>query len=104
MIKVYTSDDRVLVHHLKNILEAEGIECLVKNDQIHTLAGEVPAVECWPEVWVVQDDLAGRAESLIREHTKETAATGSRWVCAKCGEEHEPQFSECWNCGAARGD
>lgn len=102
MIKVYTSDDRVLVHHLKNILEAEGIECRIKNDQIHTLAGEVPAVEIWPEIWVIDENVAARAIQIVNDARMDPPASGNRWTCAGCGEVHEPQFTECWNCGAAR--
>ncbi len=25
------------------------------------------------------------------------------WQCPECGERHEDGFSECWNCGYARG-
>ena len=24
------------------------------------------------------------------------------WTCPKCGEAIEPQFTECWNCGASK--
>jgi hypothetical protein len=29
------------------------------------------------------------------------APTGASWICAKCGEQLEPQFTSCWRCGAA---
>lgn len=104
MIKVYESDDRVLIHHLKNMLETEGIECLVKNDHIHTLAGEVPMVDTWPELWVADDDLADRARQIVERSANQPAPGGPDWVCAQCGETHEPQFSQCWNCGADKPD
>ena len=39
--------------------------------------------------------------ALARQWLDETIASASpAWVCARCGERHEPHFASCWKCGA----
>jgi hypothetical protein len=61
--------------------------------------GELPPAECQAEVWVLDAGEAQRAERLLREGP---AACGPPWTCADCGEPMEPQFTQCWRCGATR--
>ena len=102
MVRVYTSDDRILIYHLKNMLEAESIMCMVKNDHAMSLAGEVPAIECWPELWVLDEDMQAKAEKFVLANIVSGKNLEPIWVCTQCGEKHEPQFSECWSCGAEK--
>lgn len=89
------------VHHLKNVLEAEGIRCRIKNEVLSRLAGEVPFVDCAMELHLLREEDRPRAESLL-EAWRRGVAAGPPWTCAKCGERLEGQFSACWQCGAAR--
>lgn len=102
MIKVYTSEDRVLIFHLKNILENQGIACALKNDDLSSLAGEVPGAECWPELWLMDEEQQERVSELIGEALSQQGAPGVSWRCAHCHEVHEAQFDVCWKCGAMR--
>ena len=97
MKQVYTSEDRIYIYHLKNILETEGIQCTVKNDNLSSLAGEIPLTAIWPELWVLDPDMEKWAKVLINQSRKEADQSES-WKCENCGEEHSAQFSECWNC------
>jgi hypothetical protein len=54
-----------------------------------------------PSIWVPEEDRA-RARELIERALKETPAPDDDWICAGCGEAIEGQFTECWQCGAAR--
>lgn len=87
------------VHHLKNVLETAGMQCLVKDNSLFTLAGEVPAVECWPELWLLDESMLNRAEALIQDHIARAGTIKAPWQCT-CGEVHGGQFTECWQCGA----
>lgn len=89
------------VAHLRNVLESAGIPCEVRNDRLGGAMGEIPFVECWPELWVDQDRDAKRAETLIRQALSATPA-GQDWHCERCGESIEGQFEQCWFCGAGR--
>ena len=100
MRRVYSSFDLAAVHHAKNVLQAEGIRATVRNEYLSSAMGELPPAECQVELWVLDDEDGARAEALL---LGEPPACGAPWHCARCGEESEPQFTHCWNCGAAAG-
>ena len=99
MRRVFSSFDLVAVHHARNLLQAEGIRAEVRNERLASAMGELPPAECQAEVWVLDAGEAQRAERLLREGPP---ASGPPWTCADCGEPMEPQFTQCWRCGAAR--
>ena len=102
MQRVYTSADIMMVHHLRNVLEDHGIPCLVKNETLGIAAGQLPILECWPELWVVDDGQQPQARELVQEALHAAPAAGPGWTCPGCGEVIEGQFSECWSCGQSR--
>ncbi len=96
MRRVYSSFDLVAVHHARNLLESEGIRAEVRNERLASAMGELPPAECQAEVWVMDEGDAQRAERLLREGRP---VTGPAWNCPACGEQLEPQFTQCWRCG-----
>jgi hypothetical protein len=92
--KVFSSHNAVLVHHSRNLLEAEGIETEVRNEYLSSAMGELPPAECQAQVWIREEDFI-RAEEILRR----PAPPGPDRICAGCGETSGPQFSHCWNCG-----
>jgi hypothetical protein len=103
MKRVLQSEFLAEVTHFKNVLEQHRIPCVVKNEQLSGALGEVPFIECLPELWVVDDDDHARAERLLGELRRETA-TGASWRCRRCKEDNEGQFAVCWNCGRPGSD
>lgn len=101
MKPLLTSLNVLEIHHLKNVLEAEGIRCWVKNEMLSRLAGEIPFTECALELHLVRDDDRPRAEALL-EAWRRPLPAGSPWVCRACGETIEGQFGACWKCGEPR--
>ncbi len=95
MKRVFSSFNLQIVHHAKNVLAAEGIRAVVKNELLSSAMGELPPAECQAEVWVNAAH-AKRAEEILSR--KET---GPDWACA-CGETLGAQFTQCWRCGAYR--
>jgi len=89
------------VHHLKNVLEADGIRCWIKNELLSRLAGEVPFTECALELHLVREDDRPHAEALLAVW-RGPPPPASAWTCAACGEAIEGQFAACWKCGAVR--
>ena len=85
-----------MVHHAKNLLSAEGIRAVVRNEMLSSAMGELPPAECQAELWVDAAD-AARAEAVLLR--KESSEPG--WTCA-CGETLGAQFTQCWRCGAYR--
>jgi len=99
MKRLHSGKDPLMIGHLKNVLATFGIKCVAKNVDLISAAGELPPVECWPELWVVDDEKFGRARSILRKTLAPLHSVKKPWACAGCGETIEGQFSECWNCG-----
>jgi hypothetical protein len=86
--------------HLAGALRAAGIGCEVRNTTLSGALGEIPFLECAPQIWIHNALDEARAHDLIAQLRLPVA--GEPWICGRCGEVLEPQFGECWNCGAAR--
>src|SRR5512137_2966322 len=59
--KVHTADSIIEIAHLRNVLEQAGIACFVRNERLGGAVGEIPFMECWPELWVMRNGDARRA-------------------------------------------
>ena len=104
MIRVYTAQAIAIAGNVKNVLEANGIPCVLRNEFLSAGQGELPPIECWPEVWVAYDSDAERAKQLVAEATETRGPVGEPWRCRHCGEEVDAIFAQCWNCEAERQD
>ena len=99
---IHTAKHPTEAHLVRGLLEADGMRALVKGDQLYGAYGELPVL---PTVWILDDTLAGYAERLVRDFLHGGAARRygqQRWTCGRCAEVLEGQFTDCWNCGAAR--
>lgn len=85
----------------KELLEQEGIPCIIRNEQLFAALGEIPFLECFPELWVVDDEVWPRAKVLL-DNWLENDISKTSWHCSSCGERHEGQFGACWKCGTKR--
>jgi hypothetical protein len=97
--RIYSSFNLAAVHHARNLLEAAGIRAVVRNEYLSSAMGDLPPAECQAELWLLRDLDAERAARILslQEHAEETP-----WDCSACGEQAEPQFTQCWRCGAYR--
>ena len=91
-----------MVGHLKNVLSTFGIQCVSRNLDLSSAAGELPPIDCWPELWVVHDEELTEANAILKKTLAPLESVKKPWRCRGCGEEIEGQFSECWNCGWSR--
>jgi hypothetical protein len=101
-LHAFSHRDRPYALLLRERLSGEGIACLLRNDELSTALGEIPFVECFPELWVVDDEVWPRARLLLEKWQEEGVDVGPDWTCANCGERIEGQFQSCWKCGAER--
>jgi len=95
--RVYSSYNLAAVHHARNVLEAAGIRAVVRNQFLSSAMGELPPAECQPQLWVLDDADAARAEALLFR----AEPPGEPWSC-QCGETLGGQFTQCWKCGSYR--
>lgn len=102
MRQIYTSPNTALVNHLRSILEALGIPCRVRGEFLSAAVGELPPIECWAELWVVDDSRYDDANEVIRRAAAGGDDAGTPWTCDGCGERIEGTFGECWKCGGIR--
>ena len=101
-VKVYSGPVLANVALLKDVLESYGIGCEIRGEYLGGAAGELPPIETWPELWILDESQAEPASELVQEAIEPPKASTSRWTCPQCREEVEGQFSECWNCGTER--
>ena len=106
MRKVYLARHPTEAHFLKGLLASQGIEAEIRGEALFGARGELPVTtETCPSVWVLDDSQLDRALALIAEHDRRerpSDSVGAPWRCPSCGEELEPQFTDCWRCGTAR--
>jgi hypothetical protein len=81
-------------------LRAAGIRCEVRNTTLSGAMGEIPFLECAPQLWVLDELDESRAIDMLQQLRR--PVTGTPWRCTGCGEESEPQFGICWKCGMVR--
>jgi hypothetical protein len=83
---------------VRGLLERAGIQCHTKNEQLAGALGDIPFLECEPELWVLHDEDLDRAQRILAAHNA-PAHTTSQWRCRHCGELIDGQFGACWQCG-----
>lgn len=101
MQRIYSSSNLVLVSQLRQLLADNRIMSFIKNEHLAGGIGELPAFDCWPELWVTESALVDQARTLIEAFSAEaqTAIHQGPWTCPGCGEDIEASFGSCWNCG-----
>lgn len=100
-LHTFTLADRAEAGLLKELLEREGVPCLLRNEQLFAALGEIPFLECSPELWVVDDEIWPRARLLLDNWFKNEEGLAP-WTCRSCAEVLEGQFGACWKCGKER--
>ena len=91
-----------MIGHLKNVMATFGIKCVAKKLDLISAAGELPPIECWPELWVLDDRRYPEARRVLKRTLAPLRPAARPWRCHKCRTDVDGQFSECWNCGGER--
>ncbi len=102
MKKLYSCADGIMTGYLKHILEDHGIACLMKNELLMGGVGELPPIECWPELWVLDDAMFARAQVILEDMVAINTGEAGPWSCPRCGESVDAEFWQCWNCQTSR--
>ena len=71
MKRVFTVPTITEAYLFAGILNNEGVEAVIKNEHVAGLAGEIPFMEAWPEVWVVHDPDLDRAMTILARYQKD---------------------------------
>lgn len=102
MLKLTHAPNPVIGQHWVNVLAAAGIECELHNRYLNGALGEIPADQCAPELWLVDERDEALARRVLATAQSGPAPDVPTWRCQGCGETLEPQFTACWRCGALR--
>jgi hypothetical protein len=100
MKRVYRAATLLQVAHARNVLITAGIQCELRNQYLAGALGDLPMMETWPQLYVDDADERFALSALARANA---VPSGLPWTCAECGEQLEPQFTQCWRCGAQNG-
>ena len=95
--------DPVQAFALYHYLDAHGIAVSLVDPPLRAALGEIPYLEVPVTLFLNDPGQTGRARELIRRfRAGPPPIRGVIWRCARCGEEHEPEFGACWRCGTTR--
>ncbi len=90
----------------KGLLAENGVEALISTDDC---GGMLPNLQLTRGVrlYVLPKDVENSRDLLKMLSTKPDRSDAenrpdSHWQCSHCGEELEPQFTDCWKCGTSR--
>lgn len=97
MKKVYTSENRMILFNMKNLLQGQGIDTVVVNEFAGGGIGDLPAFDTWPELWVRDDAQLAEAQAIVEGVSN--ASDSVSWYCRGCQEANAAAFRICWNCG-----
>ncbi len=88
---------------VKGSLERAGIDVFISKDDC---GGMEPQLQMTEGIKVmVPSAQAAKARLVldgIESRTNTGPENGRQWQCESCGELLDPQFTDCWNCGAAK--
>lgn len=96
MKMIFTNEHSFLVNAVKELISAQGIEVFLKNEYAQGAMGEISPFDCWPELWVINDEDYERAIGLVNLSQKNKHADD--WICNNCTEKNDASFDICWNC------
>ncbi|WP_206955797.1 putative signal transducing protein [Trinickia acidisoli] len=101
-MKLTRAPNFVIGQHWVNLLATAGIECELHNRYLNGALGEIPADQCAPELWLVDERDEMLARRILERAQSGPPPGAASWRCHSCGETLEPQFTACWRCGAVR--
>lgn len=101
MKQVYMAHDLTEAHFVKGPLDSRGVSAALRGEDVAGIGGEVPFMDVYPTVWVLDDDQEEDARAIVQEYESGTfmPGQGAGWKCPKCGQQLEAQFTACWACG-----
>jgi Putative prokaryotic signal transducing protein len=97
--RVFRAPTLLQVAHARNLLTTAGIISELRNQYLAGALGDLPMLETWPQLFVADEDERAALTALARAAA---VPPGPAWTCPQCAEQLEPQFLQCWHCGAAR--
>ncbi|MGJ8632490.1 MAG: DUF2007 domain-containing protein [Luteolibacter sp.] len=97
MTELFSDNTPGRISYYQAILEADGIQTFVKNQNVSGTEGMLHIFA--PILCVVNDQDANRAKQLINDNApSEVPDTAPDITCQNCKEPNPANFAKCWNC------
>lgn len=97
MKQVYCAENLFWLQLARNALDFAGINSQVRNEYAAGALGDLGIFDCWPELWVNEQD-AARAQQIIQELMAHSEATQAERPCPYCQSQCPLHFERCWQC------
>jgi hypothetical protein len=98
-VKIYSTLNTAEVHIIQFLLQNNGIEAIIENENMTPLFGMVSAKDAEARVWVPTDK-QHEASALLKESSSIDISNVALVKCKRCGELVCDRFDYCWNCMA----
>jgi hypothetical protein len=98
-IKIYSTLNIAEAHMIAFLLENNGIEAVIENEDMTPLFGMVPAKDAEARIWVPESRY-GDATRLVSSSSTVDISGKNMARCKRCGELVCDIFDYCWNCMA----
>ncbi len=72
---------------------------MLKNEMTAGAVGELPPIDNWLELWVLEEMHYERALAMLSDFNQPEK---SHWYCSNCSENNGGAFEWCWSCGEER--
>lgn len=100
MKHVYTHDNIVVLHSVKNVLSRHDIESFIKNEHSVPVGAQHGINNIFHELWIVNDADQAQASRIIKDEF-ESVGSKDEWICSRCHEQNDGSFEICWKCQAS---
>lgn len=94
---VYSHQNFAQVGLLRGILERERIPVVTRNEHLSSLAGGLPTLDTWPQLWVADEDFQ-IARGILSEFLDAPETQYEDWTCPRCGAQNDGNMGACWKC------
>lgn len=101
MKRIYTHDNIVVLHAVKNVLALNDIESFVKNEHTVPVGAQHGINNIFHELWILNDQDHHKASEIISREI-DNPEPKSSWVCSACREDNDGSFEICWKCQSIR--
>jgi hypothetical protein len=97
--KIYTTLNTAEAHIIQFLLQNNGIDAIIENEDMTPLFGMVSAKDAGAQVWVPADKQQ-EASALLKKASSIDISNVTLMKCRRCGEMVCDRFDYCWNCMA----
>lgn len=94
---IYSSDNILILHSIRSLLDQHNIDAFIKNEESASMGVRFGIGNLFVELWLRQDSDFEQAKAIIDTHAK-NADPQTSWVCQQCSEKNEGNFEICWQC------